>query len=146
MEWKCWEAQTACREGGVLSSLTCNSDRPSVYLSLKVVWWWCLFPHMQGFGENGRQFIPRLCFSKILNQVEISLRTLIPLFMPGLVHSGSASLDDCKRMFPDELRVSSFSDGFLHYAWTVVVSPQQLRWVKGVCVLRCNLPTALLAE
>ena len=27
-------------------------------------------------------------------EVEISSRTLIPLFMPGSVHSGSASLDD----------------------------------------------------
>ena len=27
-----------------------------------------------------------------------------------------------------------------------IVSPLRLRWVKGVCVLRCNLPPALLAE
>ena len=26
------------------------------------------------------------------------------------------------------------------------VSPLQLRWVKGVCVFRCNLPPALLTE
>ena len=32
---------------------------------------------------------------------EISSRTLIPLFMPGSVHSGSATWDDCGRMFPD---------------------------------------------
>ena len=50
--------------------------------------------------------------------VEISLRTLIPRFMPGSVHSGSASRDDCGRMFPDKLRVSSLPDMFLHYAWT----------------------------
>ena len=27
-----------------------------------------------------------------------------------------------------------------------LVSPFQLRWVKGVCVFRCNLPSVLLAE
>ena len=54
--------------------------------------------------------------------VEISLCTLIPLFTPGLVHSGSASWDDCYRVFPDELRVSSFLDRFPHYAWTVPYS------------------------
>ena len=48
-------------------------------------------------------------------EVEISSRTLIPLFMPGSVHSGSASWDDCGRMFPDRLRVSSFQDRFPHY-------------------------------
>ena len=49
---------------------------------------------------------PALFFFK----VEISLRTLS--------HSGSASGDDCDRVFPDELRVSSFPDRFPHYAWT----------------------------
>ena len=42
-------------------------------------------------------------------KVEISSRTLIPLFRPGSVHGGSASWDDCDRVFPDELLVSSFS-------------------------------------
>ena len=51
-------------------------------------------------------------------KVEISLRTLIPLLRPGSVHSGSASLDDCDGVFPDELRVSSFPDRFSDNAWT----------------------------
>ena len=51
-------------------------------------------------------------------EVAISSRTLIPLFMPGLVPSGSAGLDDCGRMFSDKLRVSSFPDRFPHYTWT----------------------------
>ena len=51
--------------------------------------------------------------------VEISLRTFIPLFMPGSVHSGSASWNDCGQMFPDRLLVSSFSLKFPHYTWTV---------------------------
>ena len=41
-------------------------------------------------------------------EVEISSRTLIPLFRPGSVHSGSASWDDCGLAFPDELRVTLF--------------------------------------
>ena len=50
--------------------------------------------------------------------VKISSRTLIPLFRPGSIHSGSPSLDDCGRVFPDQLRVSSFPDRFPYYAWT----------------------------
>ena len=57
-------------------------------------------------------------FSSSLFEVEISSRTPVPLFMPESVHSRSASEDDCGRMFPDELRVSSLPDWFPHYAWT----------------------------
>ena len=35
---------------------------------------------------------------------------LIPLFMPESVYSGSVSWDDCGRMFPCKLRVSSFPE------------------------------------
>ena len=55
-------------------------------------------------------------------KVEISLRSLIPFFMPGSVHSGSASWDDRCRLFPEELRVSSFSDRYLHHTWTAAQS------------------------
>ena len=65
-----------------------------------------------------RSSISRLRFFFFFNEVEISSRTLIPFFMPGSVHSGSASLYDCVRLFPDELRVSSFPDRFPHYALT----------------------------
>ena len=41
------------------------------------------------------------------------LRTLIPLFMPGLVHSDSASWDDCGPVFPAKLRVSCLDSGSL---------------------------------
>ena len=61
---------------------------------------------------------PALFFSK----VEISSRTLIPLFMPGSVHNGSASWDDCGWMFHDKLRVSSFPGRFPHHAWTAAKS------------------------
>ena len=52
--------------------------------------------------------------------MEISSRTLIPLFRSGLVHSSSASWDDCDRVFPDELCVSSFPNRFHHDAWTAL--------------------------
>ena len=51
--------------------------------------------------------------------VEISLSKLIPLFRPGSVHSGSASIDDCDQMFPDKLGVSSFPDRLPYSALTV---------------------------
>ena len=85
-----------------------------------MVWWWwsfSLFARM--FGEW--PFMPCLHFFFFL-EVEISSRTLIPLFMPGSVHSGSASWDDCGQMFLDKLRVSSFLERFPHYAWTVTYS------------------------
>ena len=62
--------------------------------------------------------------------------------MPGLVHSGSAGWDDCGQMFPDKLCVGLFPDGVPHYARTA----QSDCSVKGVFMLRCNLPPALLAE
>ena len=71
--------------------------------------------------------------------MKIGWCTLIPLFRQGSVHSGSGSWDDSGWVFCDELHVSSFPD-------SGIVSPLRLRWVKGVCVLRCNLPPALLAE
>ena len=40
--------------------------------------------------------------------MEVSSRTTIPLFGPGLVHSGSVSLENSGRTFPDELHACSF--------------------------------------
>ena len=81
-------------------------------------WWWWLFPRLWGFGENVRPFITRLRFfffflSLFSFRMEISSRTLIPLLRPGSVNSVSASWDDCGRMFPGELRVSTFRIGSL---------------------------------
>ena len=78
--------------------------------------------------------------------VEISSCTLIPHFRPGSVHSGSASWDDCDRVFPDELCLSLFPDRVPTLCMHSIVRPLLLRWVKGVCVFRCNLPPAFLAE
>ena len=71
--------------------------------------------------DFGRMFIhsPACAFFFFFFKVEI---TLTPLFMPGLVHSGSASREDCGHLFPDRLHVSSFLDGFPHYAWTTAYS------------------------
>ena len=89
---------------------------------------------------------PALCFLFFF-KVEISLRTLIPFYTPGLVHSGSTSRDDCDRMFPYKLRVSSFPDRVPTLCLdSGIVSPLRLRWIKGVCVFRCNLPPELFAE
>ena len=75
------------------------------------------FLAFEDFGRMFDNLLPACAFKKIF-LVEISSRTLITLFVPGSVHNGSASLDDCDRVFPDELRVSSFPDRFQHYAWT----------------------------
>ena len=68
-----------------------------------------------GGGGGGRRFgdsFPTCAFSSffvvVFFYMEISSSTLIPLFMPGSVHSSSASWDDCGRVFPDVSRVSSF--------------------------------------
>ena len=86
-------------------------------------------------------FYANALFYLFIVEVETSSPTLIPLFRPESVHSGLASLDDCGRMFPDKLRVSSFP-----CLDSGIVSSLRLRWVKGVCVFRCNLSSALLAE
>ena len=82
-------------------------------------WWWWLFPRLRGLWENVRLFIPYLRFLSYLKKksLEISSLTLITLFMPGSVHSSSAS-----RMFPDKWRVSSFPDRFPLYARTAASS------------------------
>ena len=65
-------------------------------------------------------------FPSLFYRVEISSRKLIPLFRPGSVHSGSASWDDCYRVFP-------------HCLDSGIVSPLWLQWVKGVCRIYCLL-------
>ena len=89
---------------------------------------------------------PVCAFFFFFFKVEISSGTLIPLFRPGSAHSGSASKEDCDRVFPDELRVSSFPDRFPHCLDSGMVSSLRLLKIKGVCVFRCNLSPALLVE
>ena len=91
------------------------------------------------FWERFAKSFPACTFVYVV----ISSRVLISFFRPGSVHSGSARRDDRGWVSPIELHVSSFSWGFPHRAWT---SSLQLRWVKSACVIRCNLPPAVLAE
>ena len=63
--------------------------------------------------------LPALFVVVVVFEVEVSSRTLIPLVMPGSVHCGSANRDNCGRVFPDELRVTSFPDRLPHYSCTV---------------------------
>ena len=78
--------------------------------------------------------------------MEISSRAPVPHLRPGLVHCDSASRGDCRRVFSDKSRVSSFFWQFSRLCLDSIVIPPWLRWVKGVCVFRCNLPPALVAE
>ena len=72
--------------------------------------------------------------------VEISSHTLIPLYRPGSVHSGSASWDDYEQVFPDDLRVSLFPDSFPHYTWTSSrVSPLVGSKVYSCLCVTCHL-------
>ena len=81
-------------------------------------WWFLLFLACEALQRMLTNFLAVL-FLSFFFEVEISLHTLIPLFMPGSVHSGSESWDNCGQMFPDKLRVRSFPDRFPHYACTV---------------------------
>ena len=74
------------------------------------------------WGECSTIYSPPTLLFILFNQVEISSRKQIPLFRPGSVHSDSASCDDCNRVFPDELCVSSFPDRFPHSARTTAQS------------------------
>ena len=73
----------------------------------------------ENFGRMFDNSFADCAFFFFLLKVEISSRTLIPLFMPGSVHSASASRDHCDRVFPDELRVRSFPYRFRNNAWTL---------------------------
>ena len=66
--------------------------------------------------------------------------------MPGSIYSGSASWDDCGRMFSDKSCVSCFRIGSHTMSGQWHSQPTLTLLIKGVCVFRCNLPPALLAE
>ena len=75
-------------EGEILSLSFGSHGKPQV----SVVW--RPSPRGRELGENVRPFIPRLRFFVVVVfvfEVEIRSRTLIPLFRPGSVHSGSVS-------------------------------------------------------
>ena len=76
-----------------LSCSCCPSSQVVVALSLLALIW----KNVQPFTPH-----PPCTFFFFFFEVQISLHTLIPLFMPGSVHSGSASWHNCGRMFPDK--------------------------------------------
>ena len=68
--------------------------------------------------DFGRMFAHSFPTCLLLFLMEVSPCTLISLFRPGSLHSGSVSWDNCDSVSPDELRVSLFPGRFPHYAWT----------------------------
>ena len=75
-----------------------------------------LFRAGKDFGSVFNHSIPpALFFFFFLSGEKL---TVIPLFTPGSVNSGSASWDDCGKVFTDKLRVSLFQDRFPNYAQT----------------------------
>ena len=99
----------------------------AVYLGLSFV---CVMILMHVIGDGGffltcEDFLRRLDHSFPaceLKKKKISLCTLIPLFRPGSVHSGSVSRDNCDQVFLDKLCVSSSSGRLPHYAWKMAYS------------------------
>ena len=92
------------------SARTCSFCTGAIYTSKDIsaegglgagYWWWWLFPRLWGFGENVQPFISHLQFVSFF-EMEISSHTLILLFRPGSVHSGSASWEDCGWVVPDK--------------------------------------------
>ena len=119
----CYMVLTVSYTGGKLSS----SVRPfclwhgavevsSYYYYYWWWWWWWLFSSRAWIWGECSTIHSRPAIFFFFFKVEISSRTLISLFRPGSVHSGSVSWDDCDRVFPDELRLSSFPDRFPHFA------------------------------
>ena len=93
-----------------------------------LLWWWLgLFPRLRGLGGGEKRerifdhSFPACAFFFFFWS-EISSRTLIPHFIPGSVHSGSARWDDRGRISPDKLRVSSFPAGSPSRGRDVVVN------------------------
>ena len=107
--------------------------------TLVVWWWWWLFPRLREFWRMFDSSFPACGFFVVVVFFEaaISSSTLISLFRPGSVRSSSASWDDCGLLFPDDLRGELLSWSVLTLCLdSGIVSPLQLRWVKGVCVFR----------
>ena len=113
-------------------TLTCHGKMVVMVMVVMVM---VAFPCERGFEENVQPFIPSLCF--FFFKLEIRSCTLIPLFMPESVHTGSASWNNCGQVFPDKLHVSSFPNRFPHYPCGTV-SPLWLCWVKDLGVT-CHL-------
>ena len=82
-------------------------------------WWWWLFTACKYFGRMFDHSFPACAF--FFESGDYLMHTT-SILMPGSLHSGSASWDNCGWVFPDKLRVSSFPDRFQHCAWTAARS------------------------
>ena len=120
-------------------------------------WWWWLFPRLRGFGECSTVHSTLALFIFIFLlllfiyyyffcKVKISSGTLILLFRPGSIPSGS----ELRRLWPNvpwqvacELDSGYVSTRCLDKG---IASLLRIQWVKGVWVYRCKLPLALLTE
>ena len=92
------------------------------------LWWWWLFPCLQEFWENVLPFLPRLGFILFyFFKWRLDRALYFHSFMPGSVHSGSVSGDECGWVFPDVFfGMTLFPDRFPHYAWTAAQSAHSL--------------------
>ena len=69
------------------------------------------------FDHSPLAFVVVVVVVVVVFEAVTSSRSLFPLFMPGSVHSGSVSRDDCGQVFPNKLCVSLFPDRFPCSAW-----------------------------
>ena len=108
-----WQYVQACENGWKRCLLTQYSVNLRNANSSSCCWLFLAFEDLGRISDNwfpACAFCCCCCCCCCLFEVEISSRILIPIFMPGSVYNGSASWDNCDRVFPDELRISSFPD------------------------------------
>ena len=114
----------------------------SIDRSSKWEWWW-LFPRLWDFGRNVRPFIPCQCF---FCKVELSSRTLVHSLgqdQSTLAQRAETTVAECSLTSSCELDSEKIPTLCLDIG---IVSPLRSCLVKGVCVVICNLPLALLVE
>ena len=80
-------------------------------------------------------------FDKLVQSAFFVVVGKIGLSVSGeeLVHSGSASGDDCGGTLTNKLCMCSFLWGVPTLCLDSIVSPVQLHWVRGVCTSSCSL-------
>ena len=149
VHWPSYEFNVPKKLCGVTPSVKCDSIRKTrsagIVTKLVVVVVVAFSSRARILGECSTSHSPPALF---FFYVEISSRTLIPLFRPGSVHSGSARClrllwpngpwrVACQLVSPQIPTLCLDSD---------IVNPLRFCWVKGICVFRCNLPAVLYAE
>ena len=108
-------------------------------------WWW-LLPRLTEFLENVRPFIPLLHFFSFFFNVEIishTRRALLCQDQSAVAQRAERTVAECSLT---SCAWARFRVGSHTMRGQRIISPLRPRWVKGVCVFRCSLPNALLAE